>query len=94
MLSPLKNNLESKVDGKWSMRLTDAVEDVELMLSILYGSRVSLDTVSVDQLDRSSCLHLLRLAPPPPPPGHSKEIGPESSQLYFGNPTTLLIALC
>ena len=57
MLNALKDNPESKLDGKWSMKLTDAVEDVELMLSILYGSRVSLDTVSVDELGRSA-LHL------------------------------------
>ena len=45
MLGGVKDKPESKIDGKVSIKLSDAVEDVELMLQVLYGSRVTLDTV-------------------------------------------------
>ena len=48
-LVTLKEKPGSKIDGKFPIKLTDAVEDVKLMLSILYGSRIHLNNVSVAQ---------------------------------------------
>lgn len=44
MLSTQKESSKCKVEGKLPIRIGDAAEDVVLMLALMYGSRISLDT--------------------------------------------------
>lgn len=57
VVGDLNNSRESKVDAKGSVKVNDAVEDAEMVLSTLYGSSVLRDS-SVDQMDRPASLPL------------------------------------
>lgn len=46
LLNDCRNNPQSKVDGKVVLRVEESAEDVELMLSLLYNSRLWLNSVS------------------------------------------------
>ena len=48
LLSDCKSNSASMIDGKVVIKLEDSAEDVELMLSLLYGSRLWLTDVSAE----------------------------------------------